>query len=366
MKVKKTTLAYFPIVLFFALTPFGQRQANAQSPKLDSNFRRTFGGSIDNRFKIQMLLDRSGERLLGEYFYEKTREETGEVKNLELEGQIRGDGSFVISESEFDRRTPTGTFRGKLRTEMVNGEPILRMDGTWSKPGDKKELSFSATESHIDLGGGLKLKSIEKTAYDASSKSRTSAKFPHLEGDGRAAGFNQAVDAIVKNEVGEFSGNEIAAGDNKDQDASSVELSYDITAGNANLISVAFGLLSEVEGAAHSNSDTIILNYDLRTRKVLALPDLFKPDANYLEFLSDYCIRNLTKRDVSDPEWLQRGAGRNADNYKNWNLLPSGLLVTFDPYQVASHAEGTVEVFIPYVKLRAIINPAGPLRSLLK
>src|SRR5262249_10149881 len=155
-------------------------------------------GSIDNKFKIQMLLDRDGDKVLGSYFYEKTREETGEVMELELEGQIRQDGTFVIS--EFDRHTPTGTFKGKLRSEIVNGEPILQMIGTWSKPGGKKELPFSATEFHIDLGSGLKLKSMQKTEYDATSKSKASATFPQLEGDGRAAGFNQAVNAIVKKE----------------------------------------------------------------------------------------------------------------------------------------------------------------------
>jgi Protein of unknown function (DUF3298) len=362
--MKKATLAYLPILLIFALTAFGQRKADAQSTKLASSFRCTFLGSIDNRFKIQMWLDRDGDRVLGSYFYEKTREETGEVNDLELEGQIRQDGTFVILES--DRHTPTGTFKGKLRSEMVNGESILKMIGTWSKPGDKKELAFSATELHIDLGSGLKLKSIEKTEYDAPSKSRTSAAYPQLEGDGRAAGFNQAVNAIVKSEVGELSGDVKDPLANRGQETSSFELSYDVTAGNPSLISVSFGLLSDVEGAAHSNFHSIVLNYDLRARKVLALADLFKSDADYLKLLSDYCIRNLTKREVSDAEWLQRGAGPEAENYKNWNLLPSGLLITFDEYQVAPRAQGTQEVFIPYAKLKEIINPTGPLQSLLK
>jgi hypothetical protein len=187
-----------------------------------------------------------------------------------------------------------------------------------------------------------------------------------LEGDGRAGGFNQAVHAIVKDEVGELNGDIKDAGENKEQHTSSIELSYDITAGNASLISVNFGLLSDIEGAAHSNYHTIVLNYDLKNGKVLALVDLFKFDADYLQVLSDYCIRNLTKREVSDAEWVQRGAGPEAENYQNWNLLPSGLLVTFDEYQVASRAQGIQEVFIPYAALKQIINPAGPLRSLLK
>jgi len=254
---------------------------------------------------------------------------------------------------------------------MLNGEPIMRMIGTWSKAGDKKERPFSATEWHIDLGIGLKLKSIEKTEYDAKLKWRTSATYPQLEGDDRAAGFNKIVSAIVKNEVGEFSEDSKDAEENKDQDTnpsrdSLVNFNYGITAANANLISVDFTYLEDIAEAAHSNSNTIVLNYDLKAGKVLVLADLFKSDADYLKFLSDYCIRNLTKREVGDAEWRLRGAGPEAENYKNWNLLPTGLLITFDPYQVASHAEGTLEVFIPYAKLKEIINPTGPLRSLVK
>src|SRR5262245_27945365 len=182
--MKKATLPYLPILLMLALTACRQHEAEAQSNTLPSSFRRTFLGSIDNKFKIQMLLDRDGDKVLGSYFYEKTREETGEVMDLELEGQVRQDGTFVIS--EFDRRTPTGTFKGKLRSEIVNGQPTLRMIGTWSKPGAKNEVPFSATEFRIDFGSGLKLKSIEKTEYDATSKSWTTAMFPQLEGDGRA------------------------------------------------------------------------------------------------------------------------------------------------------------------------------------
>src|SRR5262245_29805444 len=108
--MKKATLTCFPILLIFLLTAPGQRQTAAQTTKIASSFTRTFLGTIDNRFKIHMWLDRDGDKILGSYFYEKTREETGEVSELELEGQIRQDGTFVILES--DRHTPTGTFKG--------------------------------------------------------------------------------------------------------------------------------------------------------------------------------------------------------------------------------------------------------------
>jgi hypothetical protein len=95
-------------------------------------------------------------------------------------------------------------------------------------------------------------------------------------------------------------------------------------AANASLISVNFTYLEDIAEAAHSNSKTIVVNYDLKAGKVLELADLFKSDADYLKFLSDYCIRSLTKREVSDAEWLLRGAGPEAEITRTGNCFLRG------------------------------------------
>ncbi|MEJ7712580.1 MAG: RsiV family protein [Pyrinomonadaceae bacterium] len=74
----------------------------------------------------------------------------------------------------------------------------------------------------------------------------------------------------------------------------------------------------------------------------------------------------LKKDRVSDNEWIERGAGPQAENYKSWSLTRSGLLMTFDPYSVASYAEGTKEVIIPFAALKNLINSQGPLAQLAK
>jgi hypothetical protein len=79
--------------------------------------------------------------------------------------------------------------------------------------------------------------------------------------------------------------------------------------------------------------------------------------------ISDYTIAALKKKLGPDPdtEWIERGAGPDSENYKNWNITQKGLSVTFDPYQVASYAEGEHVIVIPYAALRSVINPDGPL-----
>lgn len=135
-----------------------------------------------------------------------------------------------------------------------------------------------------------------------------------------------------------------------------------------NLVSLYFGVSTYGEGAAHPNHNSLVFNYDLSAGRRLSLSSLFKPNSNYLTLLSRYAINALKKQLGPDPdtEWIQKGAGASEENYQNWTLKRTGLKVTFDPYQVASYAEGPHEVLIPYAVLRTVIDPQGPLARMVK
>jgi hypothetical protein len=51
------------------------------------------------------------------------------------------------------------------------------------------------------------------------------------------------------------------------------------------------------------------------------------------------------------------------ENYRNWNITPDGLMITFDEYQVAPYAAGPQTVTVPYSELRGLINPEGVLKQ---
>ena len=91
---------------------------------------------------------------------------------------------------------------------------------------------------------------------------------------------------------------------------------------------------------------------------MLALSDLFKADSDYLGAIADYAVNDLKARDAL---FFEEGAAPTAENYQIWNLTPEGLLITFDPYQVAPYAAGTQEVLVPYLELLEIIDPQGPI-----
>jgi hypothetical protein len=196
------------------------------------------------------------------------------------------------------------------------------------------------------------------------------ANYPQIIGakNASAAQFNRAVRELMTAEVNDFK-KDFAPPDPdipKEMQESTFDSSYSIEHNGPDLISVSFGISVYGAGAAHPNHYSLVLNYDLNAGRTLKLSDLFRPGSNYMHAVSDFAIKELKKKLAPDPdeEWIERGAAPDSQNYKSWNITRRGLVVTFDPYQVASYAEGEHVIIIPYAALRSVINMDGPLATL--
>lgn len=110
-------------------------------------------------------------------------------------------------------------------------------------------------------------------------------------------------------------------------------------------------------GAAHPTSFTRVINFDPRTGSNLALSALFRPDVDYLGEIATYCTDVLRRRDVLV---FPEGAAPLEENYANWNISRTHLVITFDVYQVAPYAAGEQECRIPLRRLRSLL--ATPAR----
>jgi hypothetical protein len=191
--------------------------------------------------------------------------------------------------------------------------------------------------------------------------------YPSLEGaaDPRFQLFNQEVDKIVVQVTQDFKNNAQAGDATPDPNFTGnfQETDYSIKYGEHGLISVLFTVNFYISGAAHPNQFFVTLNLDIGKGKVLALKDLFKPGADYLKFISDYAIQDLTRQGRLE---FEAGAAAKEENFHSWNITPDGLLLSFDPYQVASYAAGPQSVTIPYSAMKATIDPSGPLLSVFQ
>ncbi len=354
-----------------ASVPAAQQSAAEPIP---NSLRTTLTGKIDRKYEIQMDLERDGDKIKGTYFYQRTGAMSVASKYIMLEGSIDSLGNVLLTETDFNAHSgkalKTGEFKGRLTSVMENDSSRLHFTGSWTRARDKKTMPFSLVEYVPNLGPSLTLTEEKKSDQNKAKHYDLETALPRLKGADtiRAAKFNQAVDRFVSAQITEFKGfaeeDAKSAATQPGRRASdmnnSLDIGHSVTSSSDKHISALFTYFSYT-GGAHPNTNTASLNYDLEKGTPITLDSLFKPGSNYLKIISDYCIAELSKLKVGDADWIRRGAGPDAGNFKSWNITPQGLMITFDAYQVASYAEGPQEVVIPYSVLKNVINPGGLL-----
>jgi hypothetical protein len=355
--------------------PESTNQGGAQSMSqaggiVPSDETRTFRGEIGDQNRIEMRLVRAGERLSGTYAYEKVG------TNINLSGTIDAKGNFTLQESDANGKQ-TGVFKGEWKEP--ESEAGATLDGSWTKADGSGELTFYLIEQHINFSGGLKMVARQIKEENKKKKYAMAAEYPQIEGS-TAPGveaFNREVSGFVTAEINEWKS---TAGRDPDETDDSIggdddlTIRYDVMLANDDLASIIFFGSVYEHGAAHPNSYSKVINYDLKNNHALKLADLFQPNSNYLATISAYSIDDLKRQSkkagpdesMLDDENIEEGASAQEDNYRSWNITPKGLLVTFDAYQVGPYAAGPQSVVIPYAALKGIIRADGPLAPFVK
>ena len=97
-------------------------------------------------------------------------------------------------------------------------------------------------------------------------------------------------------------------------------------------------------GGAHGNYETVLHNIDVAEGKQLTYESLFSPETN------DQLLQ-LLKSAASEYE--------NTHPTKNIALTKDGILFDYPPYEIASYAEGEIEVILPYEEVAIRDGPGG-------
>jgi len=324
-----------------------------------------FRGTIAS-LSIEMQLLRDGERLTGTYFYPRIG------KNITLTGTVDKDNNVTLNEAD-DSGKQTGVFKGKWQTAVDSPDPAIHeIEGKWSKPDGSKATEFVVMQQPYEFTGNVQV--VAKVIKDANKQKLYSvnAEYPQIDGDSRFDGFNKEARALISKDVAAFKTSETtgdAAGPSDfpgENQTSTLDAGYDFHYASDSLISVAFTEGTYSRGAAHGNSLTAVINYDVKNGKKLALADLFKDKSKYLSVIASFCQKELKDRAKKPDamvleELIEPGAGARADNYRAWNITKKGLWITFDPYQVAAYAAGPQYILVPYAVLKDIIKPDGPI-----
>lgn len=348
-----------------APTPDTYHTETVSAPAGQTKF---FKGSIGDKLDLQMKLTRDGEQLVGSYSYQK-----GGGK-IDLKGTVDKEGS--VSLEEFDSSgKQTGAFKGLWKTDKDDG--LASIAGNWSKPNSDKKTAFSLHEEPIAFTGGAEFVAKQIKETNKKLNYTIDIKYPQVTSvlENRFEKFNQQAREIVTRRVAEFKKEIAESAKEVDQTseppvtsgmASDLSGSYTIALADDDLISVEYEIGGYSAGAAHGNSSSYVLNFDLKAGKMLKLSDLFKPGSKYVQTISDFCIKDLKRQsqkngDSLPDDMIQSGAGPAVKNFESWTVTRKGLGITFDAYQVGPYAAGPQNVTIPYSALKDLINPGAPI-----
>jgi len=127
----------------------------------------------------------------------------------------------------------------------------------------------------------------------------------------------------------------------------SAQVDYEIVLANDSFLSIYLNSFDYGIGAAHSVQMSYVMNYDLKFHRELKLADVFNPHTKYLEFIADYCTREIKLIEPLAPK---------AKTFPSWNLTRDGIRFNFDACSLTGCADGARQVTIPSSVLKPFLK----------
>ena len=134
-----------------------------------------------------------------------------------------------------------------------------------------------------------------------------------------------------------------------------ISTSIDVVSNVNGLLTLAFKEYSYT-GGAHGSYGTRLRTYDVKTKKVAKLDDFFKP--NYQSALNAAIIRSAKRHFNVPPKGSLKDRIFHEDIEANDNFMVNrkGILFNYVPYEIASYADGEIQLFVPFEELKAVLK----------
>ena len=229
--------------------------------------------------------------------------------------------------------------------------------------------SLPAQDESVPLPPDSRVVMHTTAAGDSASGWTTRIALPRIEGpaadDPDWAGFRPYLESIISAEIDSFHRN-IAEWEPTDPGwISTFDADGSVLWAHAPILSVVVEVSVYYAGAAHPGHYAITIVWDAERGRALKLRDVFRARSDWTEVLSRESIATLERDlgEMADPAWIAEGAGPLPQNFSRWGLVEEGLVLFFDPYQVAPYAAGPQIVTIPRAALAEVADPEGPLAA---
>ena len=112
-------------------------------------------------------------------------------------------------------------------------------------------------------------------------------------------------------------------------------------------------------GGAHGNTIARALNFDIETGHVYTLPELFKPNSNYVKKISDIIKVQIKARDIPT-----LGDFTEINPNQDFYIADRSLVIFFQLYEITPYYVGIPYFPISIYELEDIINENGPLQRM--
>jgi len=127
------------------------------------------------------------------------------------------------------------------------------------------------------------------------------------------------------------------------------------------LLSIRYSFTANSAGAAHPYHWTEVANYQLDPLIYLSLPEVLNLNQECLTVISKQCIEQVSTA-MGQPQpstWLLEGASPAPEHFSKFNLVPEGLAIVFDHYEVGGYAEGGHRVVVPAGLIHRWLRPGS-------
>ena len=192
-------------------------------------------------------------------------------------------------------------------------------------------------------------------------------RYPYLEGDSEAISpFNSEMDTLIEVVLEVFLSDVDESDAQRPADAmpatSFLQIDYEMTYQSDGLYSVHLPITTYIAISPNPRMDSFAYNYDALNQDFLMPGNFFLSDAAYFPFILSLVEADLATRDFGYQEGVAEEVLLRRDN---WNIMPEGLRINFDAYEVGPGAAGPQFVFITWEDLSDILDLDGPAGRIL-
>ncbi len=333
------------------------------------DFYKRYAGTIAGR-PVVMHLQRVNGRAQGTYQYVSV----GQVILLRDWTDTVTDDEFVLTEV-----VPGTRGDGARLSLTIRG---LRATGYWQGPDSSRQQDVSLREEYTDGSTSLAIFHLEDSAAlipDRPSSPKATASYTYLlpahgnrgflyealreqvlRGEGSEAGVAEAIRADMDGYFREYR-KENAFFISSDPDAALFAFGYTRDVVMNVLWNDRYWLVTELfqssyTGGAHGNYGSSYANIDLQLQHVWRLTDIVTDTGALRPMLNDAAIRYFSTR--SGESMAGQLLVSEVPPTTNVYLTATGLTFVYNPYEIASYADGQISLFLPYRKLMPFLTPA--------